>query len=90
MNHIRFRRLCLGVCAITLLATVGSVILSVTPAAAFSQGEGSGPNWCGAYGGTNLGSYDNIYACYGPSAPPTPFNPGYGGFQCTELANRYL
>ena len=60
------------------------------PAGALTPGEGSGTGWCGAYGGTNLGSYDNIYACYGPSAPATPFNPGYGGFQCTELANRYL
>jgi hypothetical protein len=75
---------------VTLLATIGSVIGTVGTAAAFTAGEGSGTSWCGTYGGTNLGSYDNIYACYGPSAPPTPFNPGYGGFQCTELANRYL
>ena len=78
--------------ALLLLASVSGVLVTLTSqtAGALSPGEGSGTGWCGAYGGTNLGSYDNIYACYGPSAPPTPFNPGYGGFQCTELANRYL
>jgi CHAP domain len=82
---------CGGLCALTL-ALGALTALSTTPAGAatLSPGEGSGTSWCPQYGGTNLGSYDNIYACYGPSASPTPFNLGAGGFQCTELANRYL
>jgi hypothetical protein len=75
-----------------------SFLFDPTPAFAFSQGEGTGTQWCGAYGGTNLGSVNDaqgvVYACEltssSPTAGETPFNPGYPYFQCTELANRYL
>jgi hypothetical protein len=59
--------------------------------ATFTPGEGTGPDWCPGYGGINLGSYKDVYACE-PKAKrsgKTPFDSD-GGFQCTELANRYL
>jgi CHAP domain len=57
----------------------------------FTHGEGSGPAWCGSYGGTNQASFDNVYACSpnNASAGATPFDE-YPGFQCVELANRFL
>ncbi len=62
-------------------------------AAALTAGEGIGKTWCGSYGGTNLGSYKGVYACEltgtTSSAGKTPFDFA-PGFQCTELANRYL
>jgi CHAP domain len=74
--------------------TIGAMILvPVTPAYAFTKGEGSGPNWCSTYGGKNLDNFKNIYACEltskNPTAGETPFD-SYPGFQCTELANRFL
>lgn len=57
------------------------------------RGQGSGQGWCSAYGGGALASYDNVYACAPNSSPSsagaTPFDAA-PGFQCTELANRYL
>jgi hypothetical protein len=81
---------CVAVVGLILGVCLVGAGFDVHPAWAFSPGEGTGSGWCSAYDGTALGSYDNVYACYGPNAPATPFNPGYGGFQCTELANRYL
>ena len=74
--------------------TVTSMTAIVSPAFAtsFTSGEGSGPNWCSTYGGSNQASFDNVYACSPNSsaAGATPFDPYYPGFQCVELANRFL
>jgi hypothetical protein len=61
------------------------------PAGAFAHGEGTGKTWCHAYGGTNLGSYRDVYACKpgGKKSGKTPFD-SVAGFQPTELANRFL
>ena len=56
-----------------VLATVYGTV-HASPAGALSSGEGSGSSWCATYGGTNLVPYDTIFACYGPSASPTPFD----------------
>lgn len=77
-----------------LLSFVGSVGIASAPASAtsFSPGEGNGAQWCARYGGTSLASFDNVFACSTKSvhAGATPFNPSVGGFQCTELADRFL
>jgi hypothetical protein len=95
-RHFGLGRLLLVAGAVTGLVAIGCASGFGSPAGAtsLSPGEGSGTSWCGNYGGTNLGSYDNVYACEltssSPDAGETPFNPGYPYFQCTELANRYL
>ncbi len=63
----------------------------VSSASVFTPGEGTGKAWCPGYGGINLGSYLDVYACMptDKSAGKTPFDT-YPGFQCTELANRLL
>jgi hypothetical protein len=72
--------------------TSASVTTIAMPAGAFTS-QGSGPAWCAAYGGKNLASYDNVYACglasSGRDAGKTPFDSA-PGFQCTELADRYF
>jgi len=59
----------------------------------FTPGEGTGTAWCPGYGGVNLGSYRDVYACAPKAkvknAGKTPFD-SYPGFQPTELANRFL
>jgi hypothetical protein len=66
-------------------------VFAAEPAGAFTRGEGSGKAWCAAYGGENIGSYEDIYACKPDRshAGKTPFD-SYAGFQPTELANRFL
>ena len=51
-------------------------IATAASAGAVTPGEGSGSGWCSAYGGTNQGSFDNVYACSpnGSSAGSTPFD----------------
>jgi len=77
-----------------LVSIVGSIGIATAPASAtsFNPGEGSGAQWCARYGGINLASFDNVFACStkSTSAGATPFNPSVGGFQCTELADRFL
>jgi hypothetical protein len=78
----------------------GLICLGAAPASAaasLSPGEGSGSTWCASYGGsdaTNNGnpvSYDNVYACTTNNlkAEVTPFDT-VGGFQCEELAARFV
>jgi hypothetical protein len=69
-------------------------------AAAIPPGTGTGPSYCASVvtGGYELGggstSFDNVYPC-GPEPGATfpsygdVFQPS-GGFQCTELANRFV
>jgi hypothetical protein len=66
-------------------------VFAAAPASAFTRGEGAGGGWCAAYGGENIGSYDDIYACKPDrtNAGKTPFD-SYSDFQPTELANRFL
>ena len=78
--------------AATLAATVATAVpASAATATVFTPGEGTGTAWCPGYGGTNLGSFRDVYACAPKSkrAGKTPFD-SYAGFQCTELANRFL
>lgn len=78
-----------------ILALVGTAWTPVLagPATSFAPGEGTGRAWCPYYGGISLGSYRNVYACRprnkNKNAGKTPFD-SYAGFQCTELANRFL
>jgi hypothetical protein len=73
--------------------TVSAVVIPVAASASsqFTPGEGTGKSWCAGYGGTSLGSYKNVFACNPETTKDgkTPFD-SYPGFQCTELANRYL
>jgi hypothetical protein len=85
-----------GQTAVFLSLAALTVTTIVIPAAAsassqFTSGEGTGKSWCATYGGTSLGSYKNVYACNPKTKKDgkTPFD-SYPGFQCTELANRYL
>ncbi len=83
----------------TFLLLIGlSVVLGGAQASALSSTYGTGPGFCSsvASGAYDLGaSFDNVWAC-GPT--PGAGAPGYGdafesspwGFQCTELANRFL
>ncbi len=78
--------------AILVLAGAPITLLSGTSSAsAFTPGEGTGKAWCPGYGGSNLGSYVDVYACMPArkNGGRTPFD-SYPGFQCTELANRFL
>ena len=84
--------------AVLFLAITASLVTGGTAASALQQGYGSGSAFCAspAPGAYNLGShFDNVWAC-GPI--PGSGTPDYGdafesspwGFQCTELANRFL
>ncbi len=83
----------------TLAAPAAAAVVTTAatgvPAAAtttiFTPGEGTGAAWCPGYGGTNLGSFRDVYACAPKNkrAGKTPFDSD-AGFQCTELANRFL
>jgi hypothetical protein len=91
MARSRLTIACVSI-ALALVASGAAILLtSVGPASAFTPGEGTGKMWCPGYGGKNLGSYRDVYACLADSknAGKTPFD-SYGGFQCTELANRFL
>lgn len=82
----------------TMLATA---LLPIAPAYSQPTTESglpdpTGPSWCTENGGDVLGSYDGVFACM-PLTPgagaDTPYDHDGGdpsGFQCTELANRYL
>ncbi len=76
-----------------LVAAAGVTVLitGIGPAGAFTRGEGAGKAWCAGYGGKNLGSYRNVYACKPDrgNSGKTPFD-SFSGFQPTELANRFL
>jgi hypothetical protein len=76
-----------------------SPLLSTPTAWALSSGEGEGASFCSSVtsAGYDLGAnFDKVWAC-GP-APGASGTPGYGdafesapyGFQCTELADRFL
>jgi hypothetical protein len=78
--------------ALALVALgVTAQVFAAQSASAFTRGEGAGQAWCAAYGGENIGSYKDIYACKPDrkNAGKTPFDT-YPGFQPTELANRFL
>ncbi len=80
--------------AVTVLALAAVAPPALAAAATtFTPGEGTGSAWCPGYGGINLGSYRDVYACERKStaknAGKTPFD-SYAGFQCTELAARFL
>jgi hypothetical protein len=81
--------LALALALVALGVTAG--VLAAEPASAFTPREGAGQAWCAAYGGENIGSYKDIYACKPDrkNAGKTPFDT-YSGFQPTELANRFL
>jgi CHAP domain len=78
-------------------------VMSASPAAAsptIAKGTGEGPGFCasvvsqGQPLGSGATSFDDVYPCGpepGSSFPPygDAFQPS-GGFQCTELANRFL
>jgi hypothetical protein len=83
-------RLAVCLVLVELVCLIG-LVGAETPAYAFTPREGSGPNWCASYGGENLASYDNVYACQllNVSAGKTPFDADTG-FQCVELVNRFL
>ncbi len=91
--RVATRRLLWGALALVVLTTGATASLVPRPAAAatFSVGEGGGPGWCAKYGGTNLASFENVYACKptGAQSGVTPFDFA-SGFQCVELANRFL
>ena len=92
MARRRRRIASFSISLVVLVAAATAVLLTgIGPAGALTPGEGSGKNWCGSYGGTDLGSYHNVYACKADStsAGQTPFD-SYAGFQPTELANRFL
>jgi hypothetical protein len=80
-------------CAAAVTAAALAAVLPATAAvtSTFTPGEGTGAAWCPGYDGFNLGSYMDVYACTAKTknAGKTPFD-SYGGFQCTELANRYF
>jgi hypothetical protein len=71
-------------CAATL-CSVGSVY-------AAPRVKGTGPLWCAHYGGRDLASYDDVYACLPVNSGADANDPfdSDPGFQCTELANRFL
>jgi hypothetical protein len=77
--------------AAVLASGITVLIFTAGPAGAFTPGEGGGKAWCAAYGGQNIGSYQNVYACRPgkKNAGKTPFD-SYSGFQPTELVNRFL
>ncbi len=87
------------------LGSMAVAISSDQPAGALSSSDAATPQFCANNGGTNLASYHGVYACLtNPSGVNTdnPISPGvyepngytvfdqFQGFQCTELANRYL
>jgi hypothetical protein len=89
------KRLSVIFLVVSSLAVASAMAAMPASAASLSSGEGSGPNWCSAYGGTNLTSFDNVYACGLTKSSPsgagaTPFDPKYAGFQCAELAARFV
>jgi hypothetical protein len=82
----------LAAAALPAAATAPGPADAAGTASAFTPGEGTGTAWCPGYGGINLGSYKDVYACApkNKKAGKTPFDNSYAGFQCTELANRFL
>jgi hypothetical protein len=67
--------------------------LAPTPGVEYT-GMGTTSSWCGQYGGTPLAGFEDVFACKLapdplPMAGETPFDDAVG-FQCTELANRFL
>jgi hypothetical protein len=77
--------------AVLTASGITVVVFAASPAGAFTRGEGTGKAWCADYGGQNIGSYRDIYACKPDkkNAGRTPFD-SFPGFQPTELANRFL
>jgi hypothetical protein len=77
--------------AVLTAAGATALLAGIGPAGAFTPGEGLGAAWCSQYGGKSLGSYRDVYACVSSTktAGKTPFD-SFGGFQPTELTNRYL
>ena len=77
--------------ALALTAAAAALPAAASTSTTFTPGEGTGKAWCAGYDGTSLGSYKDVYACAPKSAKAgkTPFD-SYAGFQCTELANRFL
>ncbi|HZT97151.1 MAG TPA: CHAP domain-containing protein [Chloroflexota bacterium] len=74
---------------VTRAASSHAVPSSSTVSPDLSGGEGSGPGWCAAYSGYQLGaSFHDVYACGPPTGTADPFDTV--GFQCVELSARFL
>ena len=83
-----------------IVAATGASASAPAVVPQLSRDDGAGPQFCGSVvpgTTTNLGpAFDNVYPC-GP-LPPAHGTAGYGddfeaspwGFQCTELADRFL
>jgi hypothetical protein len=68
--------------------------LAPTPGLEYT-GTGTTSSWCGQYGGVPLAGFEDVFACKvapdaNSKAGETPFEPEFPGFQCVELANRFL
>lgn len=98
MSVSRLTRLAVGF-AMCAFGIAGETFLAVQPAAAIAAGYGEGSGFCATVtsSGYDLGAnFDNVWAC-GP-IPGASGEPGYGdsfeqapyGFQCIELADRFL
>ncbi len=94
----RLQRIVTGGAALVL----GFIFLGVlpsSPASANTIPNGpTDPHFCSDYGQTSAGSFDGILACTGPDVGEITFHGTGGaiiesdssGFQCVELATRYL
>ncbi|HMK97424.1 MAG TPA: CHAP domain-containing protein, partial [Acidimicrobiales bacterium] len=99
-RRVRLARVATLVVSVSCVGGLASSAVAVPPPPQLSKGTGAGPQFCGSVvpGTTyNLGpGFDNVYPC-GP-LPPSRGTAGYGddfeaspwGFQCTELADRFL
>lgn len=90
--------------SLSLLATLSysmlAIVTNASASAALSSSDAASAQFCSNNGGSNLGSYDGVFACTVSASQTNTDNPGkprgytvfdqYQGFQCTELANRYL
>ena len=98
-DHRPTRRFAGAVLSVSALASAGAVVLGLAqPAWASVPTSPVGSQFCADYGEVSNGSYANVYACNGPSRGNIHFTSASGatittdtvGFQCVELADRYL
>jgi CHAP domain len=98
-NHRLTRKFAAAVLSLSAVASAGAVVLGLAQPAWASVPTGPlGSQFCTDYGEGSNGSYANVYACNGPSRGNISFKTASGttvttdtvGFQCVELADRYL
>jgi hypothetical protein len=82
--------------AVTMAGAVLPMVAGAPTAFAISSTYGTGPGFCNSVvsSGYDLGAnFDNVWAC-GPTGDndfkDPPFEVSDHGFQCVELANRFL